>query len=270
MLKGLEGLDEMGVYEIVCLKSHKRYIGGTTQTLRKRLQHHISMLRADKHKNKHLQNSYNKHGEINFKVNILEVVKEKENVLSVEQMYLDNSDNLFNINPLASGTPNMSIETIKKRAETMKRRYKSGEIVSSFKGRTPWNKGLTKDKHDYSYLKVPKTITPNLIERHKLMSLEKRNELPMIEVYDTTGKFLRMFNSAKDLEEWSGTEDNDLPIKSRFSTSRMNVPINMLQAVSINKSCRTGKPYKNLIFKYAELKLDELLETPEEDNQQPS
>jgi len=60
----------------------------------------------------------------------------------------------------------------------------------------------------------------------------------------------------------------------RNKNGRNNYNKFQLFSVNINKSCKTGKPYKGLYFKYsnrnAHDKLDELLETPEEDNQQPS
>lgn len=270
MLKDLDNLEKIGVYEILCIPTGKKYIGSTTQSFRKRLNHHICLLRLNKHKNKYLQNSFNKYGEENFKINILEIVEEKEKVLLTEQIYLDNSNNLFNVNPLASGTPNLSRETILKRANTMKKKYASGEIVSSFKGKTPWNKGLRKDNYDFSYLKVPKTITDKLKQAHINTSKLLRERNPKIKVFTIDNEFLGEWESSKDLEEWSLTDENNLPIISRFKKQRMNVPVKMLMSCNINKSCKTGKPYKNLIFKYAELKPDELLGNPEEDNQQPS
>lgn len=270
MLDNLKDLDKKGVYEIVCTESNKKYIGSTTQSFKKRLTHHLWCLRNNKHKNIHLQRSYNKHGEGKFEINILEVVEDKNQVLEREQIYLNNSKHLFNINPLASGTPSMSKETITKRAKTLKDRYTRGELKSTFHGRRTWNKGLTKENHDYSYLKVSKTLTEELKQAHKNTSIRSRINTPNVEVYSINGIFLGVWNSSKDLEEWSLTSENNLPIKSRFSSDRLGVPYKMLMSCNINKSCKTGKTYKGLIFKYAELKLDELLETPEADNQQPS
>lgn len=271
MWRSLENLDKKGVYEIKCNKNSKSYIGSTVQSFKKRLSHHTSELKRNRHKNKYLQNSYNKYGEDSFSISLLFIGEDVSEIIKTEQdLITNNLENLFNINPLASGTPNMSKETIQKRAETMRRRYGDGEIVSSFKGKTPWNKGLTKETYDFSFLRVPKTITKKLIESRKQKSKKIRISLPSIEVFDLNNTLLGVWSSAKDLEEWSLTSENNLPIVSRFTGNRMGVPYKKLMSCNINKSCKTGKPYKNLIFKYAELKSDELLETPEEDNQQPS
>ena len=38
--------------------------------------------------------------------------------------------------------------------------------------------------------------------------------------------------------------------KARFNKPRMGKDVKYLSSYGINKSCRTGKPYKNLIFKF--------------------
>jgi len=64
-------------------------------------------------------------------------------------------------------------------------------------------------------------------------------------------KFLGRWRSAKDLEEFSYTSENNLPVKSRFSEKGKNgIPCYVLQSSNINKSCKTNKPYKSLYFKY--------------------
>jgi group I intron endonuclease len=209
------------------------------------------MLRANKHKNAHLQNAFNKYGETSFCASIIENT-EKHLTLEQEQYWINqhNFDDLYNINPLASGTPNMSKETILKRAETMKRRYASGEIQSNFKkGHTPWNKEKKQGEIDYSYLKnVKKTISEKVLNKYRLQGEKQRDNSPKVYVYDANCNFLTDFRCSKDIEEWSTTEENNLPIKSRFEKERMGIPIKFLSSGNINKSCKTGKLYKGLIF----------------------
>lgn len=239
-----------GVYEIRCGANGKFYVGSTNMTFNKRIAHHISLLRAGKHKNRHLQNCWNKYGEGCFEYNILCICGEEE-TLEKEQGFLDRfiDDPLnLNINPLASGTPNLSRETIERRAKTLKERYARGEIESTFKRIPTWNKGKTKDVFDYSYLKVPKTITEKLKEAHKNTSIRGRERAPRVKVFTKGGEFLGEWNSAKDLEEWSYSEENNLPTKSRFKNARMGVPLKVLQTVNILRAAKTGTPYKGLLF----------------------
>jgi group I intron endonuclease len=251
----LEKLKLKGVYKIENLVNNKKYIGSASVTLLKRMWHHQAMLRINKHKNPYLQSSFNKYGEDNFSFEILEIC-EKEECLSKEQYWMDyyQSHNMkigYNINPKATNVPSTDRVTIDKRRATMKKRYASGEIVSNFhKGHTPWNKGKDGSVIDYSYLKgITKTITEKSIKARKQNNENRRNLIcPEIYVYDINYKFLGKWNCAKDLEEWSLTLKNKLPIKSRFQGDRMGKPVKLLQSVNINKSCNYGKPYKNLYF----------------------
>jgi len=242
-------LEKPGVYVIENLMNNKIYIGSSTMRVIKRIEHHISMLRTNKHKNAHLQNAFNKYGETSFCASIIETT-EKHNTLEREQYWMDQHsfDDLYNINPLASGTPNMSKETILKRVETIKKRYASGELQSNFKkGHTPWNKG--RSDIDYSYLKgVKKTKSDKVINKLKDQSEKIRKSSPIVYVYDVNYNFLAKFRCAKDLEEWSLTEHNNLPVKGRFEKERMGKPLNFLSSGNINKSCKTGKLYKGLRF----------------------
>lgn len=63
--------DTSGVYKIENIKNGKVYVG-STQNIRLRRNNHVSDLRHDRHHNTHLQSSFNKHGEDNFKFYILE------------------------------------------------------------------------------------------------------------------------------------------------------------------------------------------------------
>jgi group I intron endonuclease len=77
--------NNIGVYCIENILNGKKYIGSTKSNFRKRLINHRSILRANKHSNKFLQNAWNKYGENNFKCSIVEdvndfcLVREREN-----------------------------------------------------------------------------------------------------------------------------------------------------------------------------------------------
>ncbi len=272
-----ENLLKRGVYKIVNISTGKYYVGSTIMTFLKRWYHHQSLLRSGKHKNTYLQNSYNKYGDNDFEFQIIEVC-DKDQCLVREQYWLDklnctNKDLAYNINSNATNVT--SKEVIEKRRQTMIRKYASGEfdhLKEIQRNRIPWNKGKSYISTDH--LKVPK-----LKKGNRAKDIEtKRSKNPEIFVYDLLYNFLGSWRSSRDLQDWSLTENNNLPLKSRFKKDRMGLPSKILQAVNINKACKTNKTYKNLYFSNKPLhqeidveKQGELLENPQlEDNQQPS
>lgn len=60
-----------GIYCIINLIDNKKYIG-KSKSINSRKSYHFSLLKNDKHINKHLQNAWNKYGENNFCFYILE------------------------------------------------------------------------------------------------------------------------------------------------------------------------------------------------------
>lgn len=84
-----------GIYEIKNIENGKVYIGSTC-TLYKRLIHHRSHLRKGNHKNKHLQNAYNKYGEDCFKITILEEC-DRGSLFTREEHYCKKYNELYNI-----------------------------------------------------------------------------------------------------------------------------------------------------------------------------
>ena len=65
-------MDISGIYTITNLLDDKIYVGYATN-FRKRKGDHISRLRKNKHKNIHLQRAFNRDGENNFKIELLQV-----------------------------------------------------------------------------------------------------------------------------------------------------------------------------------------------------
>jgi group I intron endonuclease len=76
------------IYKIVNRVNGKVYVGQTI-TLAKRFEHHKTMLRAQKHANKKLQNSWNKHGESNFEFSPILSVLDVSDLTSFEQFFAD-------------------------------------------------------------------------------------------------------------------------------------------------------------------------------------
>ena len=77
-----------GIYKITNILNGKFYIG-SSKNLVKRFYEHKLFLRNNTHTNTHLQNAWNKYGEENFKFEIIEVLEYEEDLLRVEQYYLD-------------------------------------------------------------------------------------------------------------------------------------------------------------------------------------
>ena len=64
------------------------YIGSSCD-LNKRYYTHVGLLRKDRHSNKHLQRSWNKYGEYNFKFSVIEYVDNNNDLIIREQYWMD-------------------------------------------------------------------------------------------------------------------------------------------------------------------------------------
>jgi len=79
---------ETGVYAIVCLVNGKAYIGSTTDSFKSRFSGHVNQLIFGNHHSSKLQRAWNKYGESQFVLIIIERVRQ-ELCLIIEQFYLD-------------------------------------------------------------------------------------------------------------------------------------------------------------------------------------
>lgn len=98
--------NKKGIYTIINNITNEFYIGSVSAKgcFRRRWQKHMIDLLNNKHCNNHLQNSFNKHGKINFTFLILEILDDDERILEREQYYIDNTNCLtvgYNKYPLA-------------------------------------------------------------------------------------------------------------------------------------------------------------------------
>lgn len=92
-----------GIYAIVNTVNGKRYVGSSTN-IEKRKVNHLALLRGNYHQNDHLQKAWNKYGERVFNFLVIEEVP-IEQLLDVEQMYLDANANGYNIALVAGTSP---------------------------------------------------------------------------------------------------------------------------------------------------------------------
>lgn len=119
-----------GIYKITNIINNKFYIGSASLGFERRFIQHKSDLKQNKHRNIHLQRSYNKHGKSNFLFEIIEYC-EPLKCLEREQYYIDTLLPHFNINPIAQSRlgAKLSKESCLKLSIRMK-------------GKIAWNKGI--------------------------------------------------------------------------------------------------------------------------------
>lgn len=180
-----------GIYYIRHIVSRKVYIG-SSNNIKKRIQHHISELRKNKHKNNYLQNAYNKYGEESFEFGIVELC---EDLIKNEQYWLNILPNLYNINPRADRlirTP----EIIEAHRVEMKKWWE--ENREDMMGRTPWNKGKKLSRKHVEKLRNAKRVFTEKGKQKKRNKIRER--LPEVSAY-LNGTYIDTFRSAPDCAE---------------------------------------------------------------------
>lgn len=120
--------NKCGVYMIINLVNGKRYVGSSVN-IYQRLHDHVHNLKNNCAHNQHFQNSWNKHGEINFIYSVLEFC-DRNLQFDREQFYIDLIQPEYNLskNVIPSLGVSPSEQVRNKISETLKNKYKSGEI----------------------------------------------------------------------------------------------------------------------------------------------
>lgn len=267
-----------GVYIIRCLPTNKIYVGSTHIYFHKRFREHNALLLRNAHKNKHLQNSFNKYGKESIRYEILEIVNDKANIFPREQYWMDkykctDRNTGFNINPLSTGTPNLSKETVTKRSQSIlkhrnkcvyyydllkNKKIKERDIpkkyiktINFWKNNVPWNKG--KKLGSCEYLKVKKTKTERWHKARKEALKIRMDKSKRIFVYDIENNYIDTWKNAHELHKESLKKDFKLIpyMKLRNLSGRNGYSPYMLHVTNIQK-CALGKSelYKGLQFKY--------------------
>lgn len=98
-----ELLKEHIIYMITNKTNNKCYIGSAVNG-RKRKNDHINLLRNGKHYNDYLQKAFNKYGEEKFEFKTLQIINDKNNLISQEQYWMDVFRPEYNIAPKAGST----------------------------------------------------------------------------------------------------------------------------------------------------------------------
>jgi group I intron endonuclease len=120
-----------GIYKIQSKKKPERIYIGSTQNIHLRWGVHLAELRKGIHINNKLQYHFNKYGEADLVFSLITGC-DKNDLLALEQFYLDAFNPWFNICPTAGNTAGRPVSD-----ETRKK------IAKIHKGKSPWNKGKT-------------------------------------------------------------------------------------------------------------------------------
>lgn len=165
-----------GVYGIFSKIDDRVYIGSATNfDLRKKT--HFDKLKSNVHVNKPLQNFVNKYGIENVEFRILAKCP-SEYCIKLEQFFLDNFDNKFNIRIIAESNFGLKFSEETKQKMSIKQKQRSKEIINNNKNRIVSEKTKSKmskagknkvftDKHRQNLKLAAQKRSKELSQKHK-------------------------------------------------------------------------------------------------------
>lgn len=187
--------NKQGVYKITNIKTNKVYVGSSVNIM-KRFREHKHTLIKNKHRSPKLQNSFNIHGLENFIYEIIELIADKNIILTREQFYIDDYNsyhNGYNSRPKAEANYGkiVSKETREKISNTLKGRVgpNLGKIMSeetkekisdTKKGCESNRKGSThseESKEKMSHLRKGVKWNPNYTNHSEETKIKIRNHI---------------------------------------------------------------------------------------------
>jgi len=193
-----------GIYQILNLVDNKSYIG-SSKDIHCRWKAHINKLKSNTHYNLHLQRSWNKYGEVNFKFTIIELVpvtklKEKE------QFHIDISLSYerkfgYNISPKANNSE-MSEETKEKLRKANLGKKQSKETVEKRMRKIRGIPKTAEHRKKTGDANRGRKASEKEIENNRLWHLGRTGELcpnsKKVFQYDLDGNFIKEFSSASE------------------------------------------------------------------------
>jgi group I intron endonuclease len=229
------------------LLNNKIYIGSTKMTFKRRYSEHFRKLNTNSHHNMYLNNSVKKHGIENFEFSVIEIIdKASLSYIREREKFFINSLNSvkhgYNFSDCTTSPPSNK-EIIQKISNTLKEKYKNDFLFKerllknsqNFIGKPSWNKGL---------------ICTNISNSRKKMFDD-------IEVYDKNMVFFRKFDNPLEIEKFSKTQDNDLPIpdfieffnKTANKMNKKQISTKIILSTNIHRAIKKNIAHKGLFFK---------------------
>jgi len=156
-----------GIYTITNSIDNKTYVGSSVNH-RKRWNKHRADLRNNRHSNKHLQNAWNKYGEVSFTFELIEECT-KEELIEKEQAWfnkLSETKEMFNLGPIVA-SPTLGSSWSEERKQLMSQKFKGRPLSDetkkklslALKGRPSPNKGRTQAVSEETKKKLSEAAT---------------------------------------------------------------------------------------------------------------
>lgn len=136
----------IGIYKISSITKPERFYIGSSVNIRKRWREHLWLLKINDHHSKKLQRHFDKYGESDLLFSIL-LSCEKEDLLKIEQYFLDSYNPYFNGSKTAGSClgfkhSDESKQKMRERRLGHKHSEESKQKMRESKmGNIPWNKG---------------------------------------------------------------------------------------------------------------------------------
>lgn len=260
-----------GIYCIMNLVDSKIYVG-SSNSVYFRLRCHLSHLRLQKHGNKYLQRSFNKHGENSFYSYILQYTEE-DKLLLLEDYYISLLKPEYNLIIVPSRhTP---CEEIKLQiSNTLKYKYKNGEIEVKYNEDLDISVKLFDifGKHITTFKTIKNCAKYLGINYRTLLSRYRRG---MYWVENNLLEFSNKEDISTSIVKFLSIEQNlkaahciDLNTGKRATSYKIRrILLKNPFEILLRNNCKYCYIGVNLI---ARVKLDKFRETPEVDNPEPT
>lgn len=261
-------VNKSGIYCIENIINGKKYIGKSIN-IYYRLHRHKCDLLKNRHKNPILQNSWNKYGEDNFKNYIIELC-ELSIINKRESYYIDNMGDM-NCAKFIDNRTSYSLETRQKMSIGRKLFFKNGGV-------SPISKKIDCFDLKGNYIKTFHSIKEASLALNVSKDQIHRN---LVGIHKKAKEFQFKFqNSSKVIKEYVKYNYSDIKVKVIVKEENNNNSMffdSMLECskyfnvtpAAIRYHIKRKSKFKNKYI-IGLVKSCELLETPEEDNQQPS